>query len=154
MQKHEGDNSYIKAELKVVIAFLCFMFITALGITNNSVVLQHYNEFERELLSYFVCESTGVSPGKTCSRSGFENADLTPYTITTNEIVLTFYPVVTLIYVVNIAEIKTGLQKSLRVLKTSKYSDRSLQRKTSSSTPDNFNTPLKAVDTVTSICPD
>ncbi len=79
----------MKVELKVLTAFVTFTFVTALAITNNSVASHTYKEFEQELIDYLTCESTGVSPGKACSRSGFENVDKTPFLIAINEIVLT-----------------------------------------------------------------
>ncbi len=106
-----SQQDYMKAELKVLTAFVTFTFVMALAITNNSVSSRTYKEFEQELIDCFTCESTGVSPGKACSRSGFENVDKTPFLVAINEIALTIYPFVSLIYVVNITEIKKALLK-------------------------------------------
>ncbi len=109
----------MKVELKVLTAFVTYTFVMALAIANNSVASRTYKEFEQELIDYFTCESTGVSPGKACSRSGFENADYTPFLIAINEITLTIYPFVTLIYVVNITEIKRALLKWINLRESS-----------------------------------
>ncbi len=114
-----SQKDYMKAELKVLTAFVTFTFVMALAITNNSVSNRNYKEFEQELIDYFICESTGVSPGKACSRSGFENADYTPFLVAINEITLTIYPFVTLIYVVNITEIKKALLKWINLRESS-----------------------------------
>ncbi len=101
-------------ELKILTAFVCFTFVTLIGITNITLVLRSYREMVLEkILDYFVCESTGVSPGTTCSRSGFENADYTPVTLTINEFIVTLYVLVLLIFVINITEIKEVLRNML-----------------------------------------
>lgn len=127
-QRHQGGNSYIKAEFKVLIAFLCYTFVAILGITTITITIQHYGKFQRELTNYFKCESTGISPEKTCSRSGFESVDFTPYVNIFTEIALTVYQMVTLVYIVNIDEIKTGILKFLRMIEKNKYHDRHPQR--------------------------
>ncbi len=122
----------MKAELKVLTSFICYTLIMVIGITNLSVVLREYDEFERELTDYFKCETLGGD----CSRSGFENADTTPYTITTSEVALTMYPLVTLIYVVNLTEIKAGLLKLSGIkeamFKKRKHTHRNLEKHTNS----------------------
>ncbi len=142
---------YMKAELKVLTAFVYFTFIMVLGITINTVVLRNYKEFEEELTVYFTCESMGVSPGKTCSRSGFENADYTSFTVTINVMVLTLYPFVTLIYIVNIAEIKRVLLKRVKARESSnsKATLRSATSKRSDKDPPKSMTTLTLVDTQT-----
>ncbi len=101
----------MKAELKMLTAFLLYTFIMAIVVINVSVASSNYKEFVQEQFDYFTCESTGVSPGKTCTRSGFEKVDKTPYFNAIREIALTIYPFVSLIYVVNITEIKRALLK-------------------------------------------
>ncbi len=109
----------MKAELKMLTAFVFFTFIMAIAIINISVASFNYKEFEQELIDYFTCESTGVSPGKACSRSGFENVDYAPYVNAITEIALTIYPFVSLIYVINITEIKKALLKCVNLRESS-----------------------------------
>ncbi len=97
----------MKAEVKVLMVLLCYILIWVVAFTTFSVVLRSYDKLECELMNYFKCESLGGD----CSRSDFENADLTPYSAAANEIGLVLYFLVTLIYVVNLTEIKEGLLK-------------------------------------------
>ncbi len=112
-QYQTSQQDYIKVELKILTAFVCFTFVMLIGITNITLVLGSYREMVLEILDYFVCESTGVSPGTTCSRSGFENADYTSFTLTINEFIVTLYVLVLLIFVVNVTEIKEVLRNML-----------------------------------------
>ncbi len=113
--------------MKILLCLVIFTFIPLLAITNISVVLRTSVEFERELLDYFMCESTGVSPRKTCSRSGFEAEDHTHYIHISYAVAMIVYVFTTLIYVINIAEIKARLSKWAQ---KKDVSDRNLQRNT------------------------
>ncbi len=147
-----SQKDYMKVELKVLTAFVTFTFVMALAITNNSVASRTYKEFEQELIDYFTCESTGVSPGKACSRSGFENADYTPFLVAINEIVLTIYPFVSLIYVVNITEIKKALLKCVNSRESS--DSNAICGHATSRKPDKDGvTVLTSVDTQANECP-
>ncbi len=83
--------THMKAEIKVLMVLLCYILVMIVAFTTFSVVLSSYDELECELMDYFKCESLGGD-----CRSGFENADLTPYSIAANEIGLILYFLVTL----------------------------------------------------------
>ncbi len=110
-QQGEADGqtalqlTHMKAEVKVLVVLLCYILVWVVVITTYSVELRSYDELECELMDYFKCESLGGD----CSRSDFENADLTTHFAAAHEIGLTLYSLVALIYVVNLTEIKEGL---------------------------------------------
>ncbi len=133
----------MKAELKMLTAFVLFTFNNAIVVINNSVASRTYKEFEQELTDYFTCESTGVSPGKACSRSGFENVDYTPILVTTGVILLTVYPFVTLIYVANITEIKRALLKWVKLRENS--NSNAIRGRATPQKPDKVTVPLSLV---------
>ena len=117
LQKYHGNTNnaaqqgYAMAEVKVLFIFVFFTIFIVIAITNLSVVLRSYESFGEELLKYFTCESTGMSPGKSCSRSNFEREDPTAPAVTINFIVTAIYPLMTLIYVVKVADIKKFLNR-------------------------------------------
>ena len=61
--------------------------------------------FEAELSEYFICAATGIS-GRTCERSYERLASDIPIAI--GYALLGLYPIVALIYVVNVEELKQG----------------------------------------------
>jgi len=64
-----------------------------------------WSNFRKELVFYFLCESTGTSGGKVCSRMGIEQfSTLIPIALTL--LLFGLYPVVNLVYAVQIQELK------------------------------------------------
>ena len=100
-----------KAELKILILFFYFFILNVVTVTSSSIASQNIAEFETELTLYFACESQGVQPGRICERGfnrmGSEAALIFVY------ILLGFFPVVSLIYVINYQEMKRKLSKWL-----------------------------------------
>ena len=59
-----------------------------------------------EINDYFKCESTGMRPGKECKRSNFENIDPTAIALTMANVIGAGFPIVNLLYVVNVRELR------------------------------------------------
>ena len=100
------DRNKMLVELKVFI-LLCYYVV--LGV----VVVASYtttagdtavNNFSAELASYFLCEITGVIPGKVCSRQGFE-AFINPAFSIAGYMLVGLYPVVNLIFAINFIDL-------------------------------------------------
>ena len=91
-------------ELKILIIFFYFFIFSVTSLTSFSIASQNITGFVSELTVYFACESQGVQPGRTCERGfnriGSEVALIFVY------ILLGFFPVVSLVYVINYQEIK------------------------------------------------
>ena len=96
-------------ELKILIVFFYFFIFDVTSLTGFTIASQNIAEFESELTSYFICESQGIQADSTCERGfnrmGTEIALIFVYTL------LGFFPVISLVYVINYQEIK---EKCLR----------------------------------------
>lgn len=91
------------AEVKLIIIFSYFFIFLALSQTAFTIALRNTASFQAGLTEYFFCEATGI-PGHTCDRSFERVSGEIP--IVLGFILLGLYPVVTLIYVVNVKELK------------------------------------------------
>ena len=102
-------NRVRKAELKILIVFLYFSIFTVTSLIAFTIISQNITDFASELTFYFVCESQGIQPGRTCERGfnriGAEVALMFAY------IFLGFFPLVSLVYVINCQEIKKKFSK-------------------------------------------
>ena len=119
--------------MKVLIILIYYILLGVCTLTTFSVTSRNIQHFTRELVSYFLCESTGLSDGEVCDRTTFEQFS-NPIPAALSFIILGLYPVINLIYVVNIQELK---QKGRRLTrKFSKHSDQKMSqhRKSTSQT--------------------
>lgn len=98
--------------MKVLIIIFYYILLGVSTLTNFSVHSRNLQHFMRELVSYFLCESTGTSGGKVCDRTVFQQFS-NPIPAAISFILLGLYPVINLIYVVNTQEIK---QKGKRLI--------------------------------------
>lgn len=93
-------------EVRVLIILCYFILLGVSALTTFSVSSQNIQHFTRELISYFLCESTGITNGKLlCDRMAFEQFS-NPIPTALSFLLLGLYPVVNLIYVVHIQELK------------------------------------------------
>ena len=91
------------AEVKLFIIFCYFFVFLALTQTAFTVTLRNQAKFVAELTEYFFCEAAGIQ-GNICERSFERLASDVPVAI--GYALLGLYPIVSLIYVVNVEEIK------------------------------------------------
>ena len=92
-------------EVRVLIILCYFILLGVSALTTFSVSSQNIQHFTRELISYLLCESTGTTNGKLCDRMAFEQFS-NPIPTALSFLLLGLYPVVNLIYVVHIQELK------------------------------------------------
>ena len=97
------------AEVKIVILFVYFSIFLASILVTFTVRLHGIDTLIKEIRQYFVCEATGIMPGKVCDRS-FERLETEVISIITFTLI-GFYPIVSLIYVVNIQELKKKVSR-------------------------------------------
>ena len=103
-------------EVRVLIILCYFILLGVSALTTFSVSSQNIQHFTRELISYFLCESTGTTNGKLpCDRMAFEQFS-NPIPTALSFLLLGLYPVVNLIYVVHIQELKQKGKKLTRKL--------------------------------------
>jgi len=112
-------------EMKVLIILFYYILLGVCSLTTFSVTSRNMQLFTSGLVSYFLCESTGTNDGKVCDRTAFEQFS-NPIPAALSFILLGLYPVVNLIYVVNIQELK---QKGKRLTrKFSRPTDQKMSR--------------------------
>ena len=97
------------AEVKLFIIFCYFFVFLALTQTAFTVTLRNQPKFVAELTEYFFCEAAGIQ-GNICERSFERLASDVPVAI--GYALLGLYPIVSLIYVVNVEEICCGKKGS------------------------------------------
>ena len=116
------------AEIKLLIIFCYFFLITALSQTAFTVSLSNQPSLKAELAEYFFCEAAGMS-GPTCERSFERISGEIPIMI--GFILLGLYPIVTLIYVVNVKRLMVhccGKKESSSAHHNVNYSSSTLQK--------------------------
>ncbi len=87
-----------------------FSFVGLIAIVANTIALEG---FQTKLSEYFMCEATGEFPGKVpCDRSFDRLGAVTLGTV--GYVMVGFFPFVSLIYVVNINELKMKLNMLLK----------------------------------------
>lgn len=93
------------AERKLLIVFIYYVLLAAIALTTFTISTRDSGVLAEKVFSYFKCEQNGHNSSSPCSRSEFgatKSAGLT----TVSYILLGLFPVVNLIYAVNIQELK------------------------------------------------
>ena len=95
------------SELKILIVFIYFIAFSVTALTAITIASQSITELVSELAIYFACESQGLQPGRICERN-FINKNIigAEVTLLLTKLFLGFFPVVSLVYVINYQEIK------------------------------------------------
>ena len=101
------------AELKILITFVYYALFDG-GFLAFSSVGNVGREFVEELIAYLTCESTGIMPGKVRCERTFQRLEL-EIPLTVGLILLGLYPVVNLLYVLNIKRAQTMDIKALSI---------------------------------------
>ena len=97
-------STKVAAEIKLSLIIFCYFFVfLAVSQTAFTFAVRNQASFVAELAEYFFCEAAGIS-GLTCERSFERVASDIPVAI--GLVLYGLYPVVTLIYVVNVEELK------------------------------------------------
>ena len=96
-------------EMKILIIFIYFSTFLAGILVTFTVRLHGINTLINEISEYFMCEATGIMPGKVCDRS-FERLETEVISIITFALI-GFYPIVSLFYVVSIRELKQKVSR-------------------------------------------
>ena len=103
-RKLKGTYSLTAPTIKVLIITCYHTIFLTIGVASMSAVVQFSSE--SAIISYFLCESTGTRPGKTCDIS--DEANITIVNITWF-LVLLLSPAVNLIYVINFGVVKQAI---------------------------------------------
>jgi len=95
-------------EINVLIILGYFIIFGVSALTTFGVTLWNGQNFRKVLVSYFLCESTDTSGDKVCSGMGIWQFS-TPIPIAVTLLLFGLYPVVNLVYAVQIQELKQKL---------------------------------------------
>ena len=95
------DNTIKRAEIKVFVVCLCYVILGLAASLAYSISSAFLGDHQRELMNYFECEHCGVNSGRMCERSGFERLTNPPL-ITIGYSSFVLYPVITLVYLVQL----------------------------------------------------
>ena len=108
-RKWKGTHSLTAPTIKVVIITCYHTIFLTIGMATLIAGVQLFTG--STIISYFLCESTGTRPGKTCDISDEANIIIVKITWF---IVLLLSPVVNLIYVINFGVIKQAIVRMFR----------------------------------------
>ena len=84
------------------------MLIGVYGAITLSITYRHWPvpKLVQEITTYFLCESTGLRPGRTCDRSGINEYVKPQVFLKITYILLAILPVVNIVYVWNTHDLK------------------------------------------------
>ena len=112
MQNVTGTHT---VQVKVLIVFIYYIMSGA-SLLVLTFLVTNRKGISADLTEYFVCESVGVEPGKVCEKT-FVRPPL-EIAVNVGFVLLGLYPIVNLVYVVNIRAMKErwSTQRSTRQL--------------------------------------
>lgn len=101
------------AELKVLILFVYSVIFAIAGLVGFTIGAHDARNFVAELTAYFACEASGISVNKPPCEKDF-SVWQTEVLADLAWVLLGLYPIVNLIYVVNVRDIKKIVSKWFR----------------------------------------
>ena len=97
-----------KAEIKLIVVFIYYIILSVFTLSAITLNTRNFNSLKNALLLYFSCEQGGYNMG--CSREDIEKLTH-PFTSALSYVLLCLFPIVNLIYIVNIQECKDTLRQ-------------------------------------------
>ena len=101
------------AEKKLLFVFFYYVLLSVVAITSFALGTRNASPFVKNIQRYFFCEQSGHDPNNPCSRSEFEKLS-NPSITTLSYILLAIFPVINLVFVVNIQELKQSWRRLLK----------------------------------------
>jgi len=93
------------AEKKLLAVFVYFEFLVGFSLVTFSLNVRFNEEVRQGILEYFLCEQNGHDPRNPCSRSEIDRYGV-PGVSAMSYIIFASYPIVNLIYAVNIKKVR------------------------------------------------
>ncbi len=111
MKSHENSNPFKfgTAEKKILIVTCYYIVLSTVALTAFTLSTRDTPALVRNIGLYFLCEQRGHDPENPCSRDYIKNSDSVLTTL--SYVLLSLFPVVNLIYAINIRELKEFMQK-------------------------------------------
>lgn len=97
------SHQLMRTQIKLFIILSYYVIFGVVGLTSYSAGLSARKEREEDLIEYFACEARGS--GNSCSKSEVSQLDIESLVIV-SFILTGLYPVVNLIYVIQVTELK------------------------------------------------
>lgn len=113
MQRLQARSKARITQAKILIIICYYVVLEATTLTAFSVAIRDHPHYVRELSAYFLCESTGVRTGEPCRPSEFRRFN-NHIPSMLSFVVLSLIPVVSLVYIVRVQDIKSACQKLFR----------------------------------------
>ena len=99
--------------MKILILFCYFFAMMALNIITLAYGGAQSDLIDESITDYLTCESIGVRPGLKCDRGKLEEVDIV-ILVCLSAFLLGLLPVVSLVYIVNVKELKMKWQRWYR----------------------------------------
>ena len=111
MKEKEKSNRFQlgAAEKKLLVVFCYYVVLASVALTSFTLSIRNLPSFLRKLQTYFLCEQRGHDPSNPCSRVFQEQSY--PLLATASFILLGMFPVVNMLYAVNLRDLKEILKK-------------------------------------------
>ena len=120
IKKSKNIFQFGTAEKKLLIVFSYYIMLSSIALTTFTILTRNNEILISGIKEYFFCEQGGFDPENLCTR------DYLKYTYpclnTTSYVLLSLFPVVNLIYAINLKELKALLHRWLPKLKRPTHS--------------------------------
>ncbi len=105
------------AEKKLLVVFCYFTILCSLALTTLTLRTRFGTDYSQSLVEYFRCELSGYNPKEPCTKSEIRRYSF-PYIGAISFLVIGIYPVMTLIFALNIQNIRNICSKKKPGLST------------------------------------
>lgn len=103
-QKKSNAFKFGTAEKKLLVVLCYYVILAAVALTTFSIGTRDIKTFVQSVQNYFLCEQNGHDPDRPCNRK--LKGQLHPALFTITYVLLGLFPVVHLIYAINMKELK------------------------------------------------
>ena len=104
-RRKKGSISFGSTEKKLLVVFIYYEFLAVIALLIFTLNVIFSDVVVRSIRDYFLCEQRGHDPENPCSRYEINRYGI-PWVTATSNIIIAAYPIVNLIYAVNIKRVK------------------------------------------------
>ena len=106
VKKSSNPFQFGTAQKKLLVVFCYYVMLSVVDLTTYTMIARNSPVLRESLQRYFFCEQSGRDSSKPCNRSEFENMTNASGITLSYILLLAVFPVVNLVYIVNIQELK------------------------------------------------
>ena len=115
-KKSKGVFKFGTAERKILIIFCYYILLVVVALTSFTLNTRNSEPFLEALINYFFCEGRGNDPNNPCDRNTFHQYS-NPELTTISFVLINIFPVINLVYALNIKEMKEKFKSSVMMIK-------------------------------------